>query len=292
MSRILRLAFVADIHGNLPAFEATVTDIQAQTPDAVYLLGDLVNRCPWNNEVMALVSDLGWPSVQGNHDLVIGTLNTPDGPPAFVVRDRYPVIHWTWDQLHPESRAVLCSLPQDIYLDNLPGPALRLTHGIPGNCFVGITPDTPSERIERTLSSVRQPIYISAHTHRPLDRQVDGKRILNGGSVGMPYNGDPRAQYLILDLVTDGEAATWQPYFRQVTYNLSSMESAFHQSGMLEAGGPIGRLMLRTVLTGEPWISDFGYWIKSQPPALHANLESAVQRYLDLHGPQRWSFNE
>jgi hypothetical protein len=55
----MRLAFLADIHGNLPALEAVLCDLRRQTPDQVYLAGDLVNRCPWNNEVMALLADVG-----------------------------------------------------------------------------------------------------------------------------------------------------------------------------------------------------------------------------------------
>ncbi|MCB0117041.1 MAG: metallophosphoesterase family protein, partial [Caldilineaceae bacterium] len=270
--------------------EAAVADVNQQSPDAIYLLGDLVNRCPWNRDVMDLLADLGWPSIQGNHDLVIGTLNTPQGMSTFTVRDRYPVIHWTWDQLQPDQRATLCALPADIHLDDLPGPALRLTHGVPGNCFVGITPDTGDARVARALADVREPLYVTAHTHRPMQRRIDGKHVLNGGSVGMPYNGDPRAQYLILDLVADGHAARWQPTFRQVDYDRSAIEQAFHQSGMLDAGGPISRLMLRTVLSGEPWISDFGHWMKSQPAALHADLEAAVDRYMASHGPNHWSF--
>ncbi len=290
MSSNLRLAFVADIHGNLPALEAVVADVTRQDPDAVYLLGDLVNRCPWNNEVMALVEDLGWPSVQGNHDLVIGTLNTAETFPAFAISERYPVIHWTWQQLSPHYRTTLRNLPDDIFIHDLAGPALRLTHGVPGNSFTGITPNTSDPKIEHFLADVDEPVFICAHTHRPLDRRVAGKRILNSGSVGMPYDGDPRAQYLILDLVSTADDLNWQPLFRQVEYDRSGVAAAFETSGMSKAGGPISDLMLRTVMTGEPWISDFGQWMKSQPAELQADLSAAVQRYLDIHGPQRWAF--
>ena len=74
----MRLAFLADIHGNLPALEAVIRDLQDLAPDQVFLAGDLVNRCPWNNEVMELLADTGWPGVVGNHDLVVGRIHTPN----------------------------------------------------------------------------------------------------------------------------------------------------------------------------------------------------------------------
>ena len=62
----MRVAFLADIHGNLPALEAVLRDLAHQAPDAVYLVGDQINRCPWNNEVLDLLAialdtdHLGW----------------------------------------------------------------------------------------------------------------------------------------------------------------------------------------------------------------------------------------
>ena len=78
MNCSLRLAFLGDIHGNLPALEAVLNDIDQQAPDAVFLLGDLINRCPWTRDVIDILRQRNWPSVQGNHDLVLAQLNTPD----------------------------------------------------------------------------------------------------------------------------------------------------------------------------------------------------------------------
>jgi hypothetical protein len=119
---------------------------------------------------------------------------------------------------------------------------------------------------------------------------VAGKRILNGGSIGMPYNSDPRAQYLILDLVRDQGVFSWQPTFQKVDYDRTDVPDAFYQSGMLDEAGPVSELYMRTVLTGEPWISDFGHWIKEQPLNVRADLAGAVETYLRHHGPENWAF--
>jgi predicted phosphodiesterase len=286
----LRLALLGDIHGNLPALEAALADLEGETPDAVYLLGDLVNRCPWNNEVMALLADQGWPSIQGNHDLVVGDLNTPASREPFTRREQFPLIYWTWEGLRPIYRQKLRTLPADTVVDLEEAPAIHLFHGVPGNSFVGIYPETSEREIAETFAPFDEAVIVCAHTHRPLDRTAGGKRVLNGGSIGLPYNSDPRAQYLILDLEQTPDGPAWQPTFRQVEYDRSHVPQAFRRSGMLEQAGPLAELYMRTVLTGEPWASDFGHWMKSQSQAVHEDLRGAVDLYLRVHGPHNWAF--
>lgn len=282
----MRLAFVADIHGNLPALEAVLADLQQQRPDAVYLVGDQVNRCPWNNEVIALVTDLGWPAVAGNHDLIIGMINTPENRPPFTNRVRFPTLWWTQAQLTEAHLTTLRQWPEEltVTLDGL--PAIRVVHGVPGNAFVGILPEDSDEKIRHFLTGMAEPILVCGHIHRPLERTVDQWQVFNGGSVGIPYNGDPRAQYLLLDAV----GQQWVPTFRRLAYDHSPIPQAFITSGMQAAVGAMAELHLRTVMSGEPWTSDFGHWLKFQSPELNNDMVRALALYLEQHGPGRWSF--
>ena len=118
MTCLLRLAFLGDIHGNLPALEAVLDDFDKQAPDAVFLLGDLINRCPWTRDVIDILRQRNWPSVQGNHDLVLAQLNTPESSPPFKNRNRFPNIHWTWEQLSPEDLRYLRLLPHDLLIED------------------------------------------------------------------------------------------------------------------------------------------------------------------------------
>lgn len=291
MMPLLRLAFLGDIHGNLPALEAALAHLErTQSPDGVYLLGDLVNRCPWNNEVMALLQERGWPSIFGNHDLIISRLRTPQIRPPFDERSRFPVMYWTWDHLRPEYIRVLHELPAEMTVAQEGAPPIRLLHGLPGNPFVGVSPESDAAEIAKAFAGYTERVIIGGHTHRPLDRQIDGKRFLNPGSVGLPYNGDPHAQYMTLDLLAGAEGPGWQPTFHRVEYDTARVPAAFESSGMLAEAGPLAQLYLRTVLNGEPWASDFGYWLKSQPAALREDIAGAVAAYLRVHGPGRWAF--
>jgi predicted phosphodiesterase len=304
MSRSLRLAILGDIHGNLPALEVVLTDIDRQAPDAVFLLGDLINRCPWTREVLDILRERDWLSVQGNHDLVLALLHTSEGWPLFNERQRFPIVHWTWEQLRPTDISYLLNLPHDLLIEIDGAPRLRLFHGLPGDPFAGIVAGTEEEEVANKIAIYDEPVIICGHTHQPLDRMIPGKmavsdngpvpsfrqRVLNPGSVGMPYNGDPRAHYLLLDLVDENRRPTWQPDFRRLTYDRKRVVRAFRSSGQMEANEAVSKLILRTLEDGLPWVSDFPQWLRNQPPAFRSNPESAVDLYLRTHGPGQWAF--
>ena len=282
----MRLAILADIHGNLPALEAVLADLKTQSPDAIYFAGDQINRCPWNNEVMDVVATLGGPAIQGNHELVIGAINTPANRPPFTNRTRFTDLWWTQEQLYAHHLTTIRQLPSDLRLVFDETPPIRLIHGIPGNPFLGLLPETSDATFVDALTSVREPVVVCAHTHRPLARTVDRWQVFNGGSVGASYDGDPRAHYLLLDALN----GQWQPTFCRVDYDHSVIPIAFRESGMLAEIGPLAELHLRTIMDGEPWSSDFGFWMRTQPPDLQQDLQRAIALYVQQHGPGRWAF--
>ena len=283
----MRIAILADIHGNLPALEAVHADLRAQGADFVYLAGDQISRVPWNNEVMDLIAAEGWPAIYGNHEWTIGIINTPRNVSPFTDRERFITLWWTQETLRREHLETIRVLPAElrVALDGL--PPLRIVHGIPGDVFRGIFPFTPGDAVADAMRTVDEPFVIMGHTHRPLDRSVRRWRILNGGSVGLPYNGDTRAQYLILE----GERGKWTPIFRQVEFDRSGLRARFESSGMLAAVGVTGELHVLTAETGQPWSSDFAYWLHQQPAGLYPRMELALEHYLKHYGPERWCFD-
>ena len=286
----LRIAFIADIHANLPALEAVVADLRTQAPDAVFHLGDLVNRCPWPGEVVDLIVAAGWAGIYGNHDHVVARLHTPENRTPFTDRDRFRDLWWTAGALTASQLKYLYDLPETLPLEFPGAPALRLIHGMPGNCYWGLYGGSPDAELAQQVASVAEPVVISAHTHRPLDRRVARWQLFNPGSVGMPYNEDPRAQYCLLDLVAGGGGLAWAATFRQVAYDRDLLPLAFYAGDFAVGMGPLLELNLRTALSGHAYISDFGYWLRDQSPALKADLGQAVSEYLARHGPGQWAF--
>jgi predicted phosphodiesterase len=294
----MRIAFLADIHGNLPALEAVVADLKKQAPDAVYLVGDQINRCPWTNEVLDLIADKGWTGICGNHELVVRHLAKPHSPIVFDNRKRFVDLWWTVERLDDRHLAAIEELPEELELEFDGCEAVRIVHGVPGDAFRGIFPGTEPEQVAAMLENVVEPIVVCGHTHRPLQRtyqRSDGDRshvgahfVVNGGSVGIPYNGDARAQYVLL--TNDG--GRWAPLYRRVEYPLDAIRAAFGRSDLTEAYGPLTEIHLRTVETALPWSSDFQYWLGHERPDLQENLTEALAVYEHSHGPGRWYFQE
>ncbi len=156
--------------------------------------------------------------------------------------------------------------------------------------FLGLYPEMGGDTIASLLDGVAEPVVVCAHTHRPMARRTGDWTIYNGGSIGLPYNSDPRAQYLVLDAVNEQGVHRWAACFRQVEYDHGGLRAAFQSSGMLAATGAIGELHLLTAESGEPYSSDFGIWLRSQPADVRNDLDKAVPLYLATHGPGKWEF--
>jgi predicted phosphodiesterase len=287
----MRLAFLADIHGNLPALEAVLEDLRSQAPDQIYLMGDLVNRCPWNNEVMDLLADLSLPAIVGNHDLVVGRIGTPHNTPPFTDAQRFRSLWWTAATMQEHHLHTLRRLPPARRIDVRPFPPLRLFHGSPHNLFLGLYQEMEETTMTALLEGVAEPVIVCAHTHRPMARRTGGWTIYNGGSVGLPYNGAPLAHYLILDAVVERGIHGWRADLRKAPYDTSLLRPAFIASGMLAATGAIGELHLLTAESGQPYSSDFGIWLRSQPADIRCDLDKAVPLYLARHRPGDWAFS-
>ena len=236
---------------------------------------------------MALIADEGWPAIYGNHEVILVKLSSPQPVDVFAERKRFADLWWTLDQLKPEYLAQLRQLPATREIVVGDAPPIRLWHGMPDNPFEGFTAEMSDGQVGRKLAGIVEPVVVSSHTHRPLARAIGSRWLFNPGSVGMAYNGDPRAHYLLLDF--DGNR--WQPTFRQVEYDRNVVHDAFEDMGLFEAYGPLGPLFWKTIESGDPWVSDFGIWVRDQAPVIRADLDRAVAIYLTIHGPGNWAFS-
>lgn len=226
----MRLAVFADIHGNLPAFEALLADLKGQSPDALLCLGDVAASGAWPHECIQLLATLNCPVVLGNADEDMLTLK----PRSFEARglpderEIYDLDEWGRKQLTWEDHTFLKKYKPTVKL-----PRILAFHGSPESCRESIGASTPVERLKELRASFgQQAIWVGGHSHAPLLRTLDGWRLLNPGSVGLAYEkrGErymniSRAEYLILD----GEDVQ----FRRVSYDVKAV-----QAGILERKMP------------------------------------------------------
>lgn len=214
----MRIAVISDIHGNWTALEAVIGDLRTMAPDVVLHGGDLADNGSSPEEVVDCVRDHGWRGVIGNTDEM---LVRPAALEEFASQSKAPAALWdairaiaaaTRDVLGPERLKWLADLGAGINAGD-EGNTILL-HASPKSCWRAPAIDAAEEELVATYNLGIE-IVIYGHTHIPGVRRLSTefpRLILNSGSVGLPYDGDPRAGYLLLD---DGV-----PRIRRVAYDV------------------------------------------------------------------------
>jgi diadenosine tetraphosphatase ApaH/serine/threonine PP2A family protein phosphatase len=171
----MNIAVLSCIHGNLEALEAVLRDIDQQSVDQIYSLGDLVGYGPYPNEVVARIRELGIPTCQGcwDEDIVDG-LNACDcSYPSLLAETRGRLAHeWTNQAVTPEIRDYLAELPLTLQQDNL-----CFVHGSPHSQHEYLLPDTSAFiALERVLATGADTLFCG-HTHVPYVRNLENSSL-------------------------------------------------------------------------------------------------------------------
>ena len=192
----MRVAALYDIHGNLPALEAVLREVRQAKVDQVVVGGDVFPG-PMCIEVLACLRDLDVPVqfIQGNGDreVVAHLTGAPSGVP-----EQYRVaIQWVADQLGPDDKRFISSWPLTLSIAIPPLGNVLFCHATPRNDTEIFTRLSPDEKIRSMFEGAPCDLAVCGHTHMQFDRTVDAIRVVNAGSVGMPF-GDPGACWLLL----------------------------------------------------------------------------------------------
>ncbi|MEM7585990.1 MAG: metallophosphoesterase family protein [Acidobacteriota bacterium] len=238
----IRIAIIADIHGNVPALEAVLADIAEQRVDEVVVGGDLVGRGPQGSRVVQRIRELDLAAIGGNHEDYLLGIRSGDGPPGWDVEEQWAASRWMSAELTDDDVEYLEALPF-----SLARPGLRLVHGTPQTNRAGVGPWTGDDELAGHWGEVDESLLVCAHTHRPMIRQVPGGQVVNVGSVGLPFNRDQRAQYAIFSRDTgdaaEADASDWQVELRQVPYDLEAIYAIYESTGFLTEGGITAQLL-------------------------------------------------
>ncbi|HET9983800.1 MAG TPA: metallophosphoesterase family protein [Longimicrobiales bacterium] len=193
----MRIAAIYDIHGNLPALEAVLADIRNARVDVAVVGGDVVPG-PMPRETLACLLGLDIPVqfIQGNGDRE--TVAWRAGTDSGAVPERFrEVMRWVAAELDPEQVQLLASWPKTIRRA-IPGLGeVLFCHGTPRSDTEIFTRSTPEERLAPVFAGLDAAVVVCGHTHMPFDRTIGGVRVVNAGSVGMPF-GAPGADWLLL----------------------------------------------------------------------------------------------
>lgn len=275
----MKLAVLSDIHANLPAFQAALEDVRAWRPDAVVFAGDGVNRGPRPAECWALLAGLaegeGWQLLRGNHEEYVASREeaalAPDGPAFLIAQSSL----WTYRRLGLPASS-FADLPFSLSLSAPDGGAVRVTHASMLGIRQGIYPDSSDEAVRERVGRPAPGLFAAGHTHRPLIRRVDDTTVVNPGSVGLPFDGDPRVAYARCTW----RFGSWRVDIRRLDYDRAAAEAAFEDTGFLEGGGPLARIMLRELQTARSLINHWVTAYEADCLAGRIGVMEAVERFL------------
>lgn len=209
----MKIALFSNIHGNLPALEAVLCDIDKHKPDEIYCLGDLVNYAPWTNEIIDMLRERNVPVIKGNHDEGVGNHSSF----SFYYDSEeerkagLKAIAFTNSKITAENREYLKTLPKSLRLDTGDHRSCihtLLTHGSPESIIDYIEEDHNAGELLEILDAYTIDIFITGQSHVPYHRFLFSERnkeqicrhVIGVGSVGKPKDSDMRAAWCSLEL--------------------------------------------------------------------------------------------
>jgi putative phosphoesterase len=208
----MQIAAIYDIHGNVRALEAVLAEIEEIGPDWIVVGGDLASG-PMPGETLDRLTALGRRTrcIRGNSDREVVAYYDGHPGPGYDENPFTSVLAWTAERITWSQRDFLANLPEHAVVEAEGLGEVLFCHGSPRSDEEIITSATPEDRLRAMLRGVAQDVIVCGHTHMQFEREVDGKRVINAGSVGMPYEGEPGAYWLLL-----GPTAS----FRRTSYDV------------------------------------------------------------------------
>lgn len=188
----MRVAALYDVHGNLPALEAVLADPRCVAADVVVSGGDLVAG-PFPAECVDRLEALG-----GRVRFLTGNGDREVVSPTDEQWSR-DVGAWAAERLRPGMAERVRSWPATVELEVARLGTVLFCHATPASDLPILTRNTPEEEVVRELGEVSADVVVCGHTHVQYDRSVAAFRLVNAGSVGMPYEGSPDARWALLD---------------------------------------------------------------------------------------------
>jgi predicted phosphodiesterase len=221
----LRLLVVSDVHSNLTALERVIED--AGGFDVVVCAGDIVGYGPDPGDCVERLKGLDVRSVTGNHDLGV---TAGERPTSHFNVHAAAAIEINRRLLNGAQLIWLEGLPKGLDLD-IDGVKASIFHGSPDRpIWEYVFPSEAELRAGEFFEAIGADLIILGHTHVPFVHRLDGRVLMNPGSVGQPRDGDPRASYMLVD-VADGVI---EVAYRRVEYDIESVASRITRLGIPE----------------------------------------------------------
>jgi Calcineurin-like phosphoesterase superfamily domain len=273
----MRIAIIADIHGNLAALEAALTAIEQLRPDRLIVAGDIIDGGPDSAACWRRVRALGVAVLRGNHERYVFDYDTPRADPSWS-SPQFAPLRTTRSEFMPAEFAELAALPTQ--WRDAACPDLLVVHASLRSDNDSIFAHTPEAQITPMFGGIESAVkyIVRGHNHFCSQREWEGRRIVTSGSIGLAQDGNPVAQFVVLERRTS--ALGWDVRHHAVRYDVGITLRRFHESGYLERSGPLGQLFYREVETGTHQVVPFlRYYGAARARGVQWTLEEALQRF-------------
>ena len=220
----MRVAALYDVHGNLPALEAVLGELEDEPVDAIVVGGDF-SAGPQAAEVVTRLRALGERVrfLRGNADREVADVEWQADDELARTR-----MAWMRERLGDEPLAFLRALPEHVFLDVDGLGRVLFCHGSPRSDLEILTRETPERRLREAVAGVDAAVIVCGHTHAQWRREVDGVVVVNAGSVGLPYEGRPGAYWALLGPGVE---------HRRTLYDVEAAAASYRDLGFPDADG-------------------------------------------------------
>ena len=270
----MRIAAVADIHGNLPALRAVLADIRSTGVDHVVFCGDYVLGAADDKGCWDCVVETGAPMVRGNAERYAAEFGTERGEERWH-GEQFKPLQFTVTQFTDEERQELGKLPSTCKLADVPD--VLFYHANPCNDMDLWRSCTPDTEMEKNFSNLSETILVGGHNHTQQARRWRRHTIVICGSAGATNDYGAGAQYVLLEK-SNGE---WRIEHHDVPYDVGETLARLKEADYLGKTGPIGRLMVRQLATGTNHVMAFLKWYRAG--TMEDSLAAAVDKFLNLY---------
>ncbi|OMP67172.1 metallophosphoesterase family protein [Domibacillus epiphyticus] len=223
----MKIAFISDIHGNAVALDAVLCDIKKKQVDKIYVLGDICYRGPEPKRSLQLIQSLNTNVIKGNADewVVRGVQKgeVPDSAIDMMNTER----EWILSNLEKEDIDYLQKLPKELQFDAA-GLSIHVFHATPDSLFDVVVPGESDDILKtKLMSSSESDVYVYAHIHKPYIRFINGKVLINIGSVGLPFDGVKKSSYAIIKI----EECQISTSIERVEFDVEKVVKQYEQLG-------------------------------------------------------------
>jgi predicted phosphodiesterase len=265
----MRMAVIADIHGNIDALGAVLEDIEKQKVDEIVVAGDIVIGSPHSLMCWQKIQSLTCPVIRGNHERYLFDFDAPDAPASWTT-ERYAPIRQAHQQFSKEDIDAMRKLPAHLTIDDL-----LIVHASFRN-DVDAVKDSSEKELEAMFAPSTEAFIVRAHNHVWFEREWQTRKIFSIGSVGLPLNGDHRAQYAI----AEKSHGAWHLEKCAVAYDVEKAVRHY-ESGYFDVAGPVGKLFRQELITARHELTPFWKQYTEVIDKGELRLEQAVSRYLE-----------